>query len=92
MNSEGAAKISGANVNDKRYLVTLNTLILIVVLIVLASLCIGRYGIPVIDAIKILLSKIFPIHGTWDQTMENVIFSWVMPLNKSIWTSLRLGR
>ena len=34
MNSEGAAKISGANINDKRYLATLNTLILIVVLIV----------------------------------------------------------
>ena len=79
MNSEGAAKISGANINDKRYLATLNTLILIVVLIVLASLCIGRYGIPVIDAIKILLSKIFPIHGTWDQTMENVIFNLRLP-------------
>jgi len=45
----------------------------------LVSLTVGRYGISLLDSIKILISKIYPIAQTWDSTTESVIFTLRLP-------------
>lgn len=52
---------------------------LLALLVCLGALCIGRYGISLWDAVRILLSRIFPIQQTWTNTMENVVFQLRLP-------------
>lgn len=52
---------------------------LLAVLVCLGALCIGRYGIGLMDAVRILLSRVLPIEQTWTNTMENVIFQIRLP-------------
>lgn len=55
--------------------------LLVVLLIVcfLVSFVLGRYPIPIIDLIKILLSNFIPIEPTWTDEMETVLYNIRMP-------------
>ena len=52
---------------------------IIVIALILTALCVGRYHVPVIQAVKILLSQVFPITPTWDKTMYDVIINLRLP-------------
>ncbi len=45
----------------------------------LASFCLGRYGVPLDELIKIILSKLFPIEQSWTSQMETVVFNIRLP-------------
>lgn len=60
----------------KRNMVILTTAL---VLIYLISFCLGRYGIPLDQLLRILLSRIFPIEKTWTDQMETVVFNIRQP-------------
>jgi len=66
--------------NDhSKYLLTIFGLTAILLIVVSASLTLGRYNMSVIDAVKIILSSFIPIQVTWDRTMEAVIFQLRFP-------------
>ena len=48
-------------------------------IVALASLSIGRYGVGILDIIKILLSRILPIESTWTMQAEAAILSIRLP-------------
>ena len=47
--------------------------------LILAALCIGRYGQTPLETIKILLSRAFPIEQTWENGAETVVFLARLP-------------
>ncbi|PWL44105.1 MAG: iron ABC transporter permease [Bacillota bacterium] len=51
----------------------------IALVVCIGSLCVGRYGIGPLEAVKILLSRIIPMESTWTPTMENVVFRIRLP-------------
>lgn len=57
----------------------LGALVVVTILAAFVSLCVGRYGIGLLDMGRILMSKIIAIPRTWDNTMENVVFSIRVP-------------
>ena len=62
----------------KDYLLTLLLVILLLVL-ALISLCVGRYGIPILDVIDVLYSKLVGKPANVDSTVENVILNLRLP-------------
>lgn len=58
---------------------TLFTFILVLIITVILSLCLGRYFINPIDVIKILLSKIIPLETTWNEMSETVVLGLRLP-------------
>lgn len=49
------------NPEDRPLGLVLTLAAVIVIVLILTALCVGRYHVPVIQAVKILLSQIFPI-------------------------------
>lgn len=45
----------------------------------LFSFSIGRYGVPVSEVVRILLSRVFPIRQTWTQEMQTVVIQIRLP-------------
>ncbi|MEA5049580.1 MAG: iron ABC transporter permease [Eubacteriales bacterium] len=45
----------------------------------LLSFSIGRYGVPVSEVVRILLSRVFPIQQTWTQEMQTVVIQIRLP-------------
>lgn len=52
---------------------------IVFILVFFLSFFVGRYPINPFTLIKVLLSKIFPITQTWNNSVENVIFKIRMP-------------
>lgn len=67
------------NPEDRPLGLVLTLAAIIVVALILTALCVGRYHVPVVQAVKILLSQIFPITPTWDKTMYDVIINLRLP-------------
>ena len=67
------------NPEDRPLGLVLTLAAVIVIVLILTALCVGRYHVPVIQAVKILLSQIFPITPTWDKTMYDVIINLRLP-------------
>jgi iron complex transport system permease protein len=59
--------------------VVLLALALILVLVFLASFSLGRYGIPIIQVIKILFHPLFGYEQSWTDAMETVVWNIRMP-------------
>lgn len=59
--------------------VVLLALALILVLVFLASFSLGRYGIPIIQVIKILFHSLFGYEQSWTDAMETVVWNIRMP-------------
>lgn len=58
---------------------TVPILLFLLLAIFLFSLCAGRYNINVLEVLKILLSKIFPLDQTWPDTAANVVINLRVP-------------
>lgn len=52
---------------------------LMLLFVFLVSFSLGRYGVPLSQLVKILLSRIFDIPKTWTDNMETVVFSIRLP-------------
>lgn len=63
----------------RQYRLMLVVLLVILLCSVMASLTLGRYGMSVGEALKILLSKVVPIENTWDNTQESVVMRLRLP-------------
>lgn len=57
----------------------LPSLIILLVVGICITLCIGRYPVTPPEVLKILLSPIFPISHTWDPILDNLIFQIRLP-------------
>lgn len=66
------------NSNRKNVLIIV-ILSLLLGLVIIASFYLGRYPIPVKELGCILLSKVFPIEHSWTDTMETVLFNIRLP-------------
>lgn len=65
---------------SKKYTKTsLTVLIIIFIVCFFFSFALGRYPIKPNELVKILLSKIFPIHQTWAKQTETILFSIRLP-------------
>ena len=51
----------------------------VLVALCLASFCIGRYGVPLSQLLKIFANLIFDIPKTWTDNMETVVFNIRLP-------------
>jgi iron complex transport system permease protein len=69
----------GAEKNQRHYKSLMLTLFCLWIAMILAALCLGRYGVSVSDAAKILISRVIPIEKTWDATTEGVIMTLRLP-------------
>lgn len=74
-----AAVLRRTYLDKRKYLTTMAGLTVILIVVVMASLVLGRFNLSIIDAVKIAFSPIFPIRVTWDGTMEAVIFKLRLP-------------
>lgn len=74
MNTAGLKK----KINQKYYAVFAG-LILVLVLAGILALCVGRYWIPFPDVVKVLLSRVFPVSGSWDANTESVVMTLRLP-------------
>lgn len=45
----------------------------------LASFSLGRYGVPPLEVIRILLSRLLPMNATWTREMETVVLNIRLP-------------
>ena len=70
MNTAGLKK----KINQKYYAVFAG-LILVLVLAGILALCVGRYWVPFPDVVKVLLSRVFPVSGSWDANTESVVMT-----------------
>ncbi|WP_027185549.1 FecCD family ABC transporter permease [Desulfovibrio inopinatus] len=43
------------------------------------SFCVGRYDISIVQVVKVLASKVFPIQQDWPSTLDTVVFQVRMP-------------
>lgn len=55
------------------------TFIIVTAILFVVSLALGRYHVPVIETVKILIAQVFPIEPTWDSKMENIILNIRLP-------------
>ena len=78
-NAGRAGEMSGATVSDRKYRLLFAAALSALILVMVASLCIGRYGVGVADCVKILLSGIFHFPETWTKTMYNVVMVLRLP-------------
>lgn len=85
-NNERARQMSGGNISDAKYRVLVITLFVGLIAVMLAAICIGRYGISVLDCVKILVSKVVSITETWTKTMSNVV--WIIRLPRIVAAAL----
>ena len=53
--------------------------LILLVLIFLVSFAVGRYGVSVGNTVRILLSRVFHIEKTWDDTMEAIVLNNRLP-------------
>ena len=74
MNTAGLKK----KINQKYYAVFAG-LILVLVLAGILALCVGRYWVPFPDVVKVLLSRVFPVSGSWDANTESVVMTLRLP-------------
>lgn len=74
MNTAGLKK----KINQK-YDAVFAGLILVLVLAGILALCVGRYWIPFPDVVKVLLSRVFPVSGSWDANTESVVMTLRLP-------------
>ena len=51
---------------NQKYDAVFAGLILVLILAGILALCLGRYWIPFPDVVKVLLSRVFPVSGSWD--------------------------
>lgn len=66
----------GKRTNTRAFFVSMSVLFVIVFFV---SFALGRYPIPPVTVIKVLLSKILPIAETWSKSVETVIFQIRIP-------------
>ncbi len=57
----------------------LPSLIVILIVGICITLCMGRYPVAVQDVIKIVLASVFPITHNWDPLLDNLIFQIRLP-------------
>lgn len=62
-----------------RYRVTLALAVILLALVLVVALSVGRYSISFSTAVKVLLSKVFPIERPWDNKVEAVILTLRLP-------------
>lgn len=62
-----------------KYRLFLVILIITLLLVAVASLCIGQYKIPAKNVLLILLSRIFPVTEVWNDTMFRVVMYSRLP-------------
>ncbi len=79
MDSQHIVGIGDESFSKKSYPATFFLLFGLFIAMILIAISAGRYGISISNVIKILLSKIFSIQKTWDNTMENVMFNLRLP-------------
>lgn len=65
--------------NSKRNHIIIILLSVVLLFCFLISFIIGQYDISIIDVIKVLLSKIFPIQQTWSNQIQSVILNIRLP-------------
>lgn len=53
--------------------------VVLLIVVFAASLAVGRYGVPLDDTFRIVLSKVFPIHRTWGDIQEAVVMVYRFP-------------
>ena len=73
MNAKAASK------SKQRSLRMIGLLTIILIAVFLLSFCLGRYGVPVEQVVKILFSKILHFHKTWTAEMETVVLNIRLP-------------
>ncbi|HHX87293.1 MAG TPA: iron ABC transporter permease, partial [Firmicutes bacterium] len=49
------------------------------ILIFLVSLSVGKYHVPPLETLKILLSTVLPVHQSWSDQMQNVVLNMRLP-------------
>lgn len=79
VNAEGAGKLSGANLSDGQYRAVLAAAVALLVAVMLAAICIGRYGVTPFNCVKILASNFFDVEPTWTKTMQSVVMVLRLP-------------
>ena len=52
---------------------------LLLLLGAIVSLSLGRYGVPAVQVVRILLSRVVPLHKTWTDVMETVVVNIRLP-------------
>ena len=65
--------------SKNKYRLFISVLVVILLLVSVASLCIGQYKIPVKNVISILLNRFFPENGNWNDTMFRVVMYSRLP-------------
>ena len=79
VNAEGAGKLSGANLSNGQYRAVLAAAVALLVAVMLAAICIGRYGVTPFNCVKILASNFFDVEPTWTKTMQSVVMVLRLP-------------
>ena len=64
---------------NQKYDAVFAGLILVLILAGILALCLGRYWIPFPDVVKVLLSRVFPVSGSWDANTESVVMTLRLP-------------
>ena len=59
--------------------IILPVLVIILLTAMLSAICMGRYPITVIDALKVLFSKLFSVEQTWPPIYNTLIFKVRLP-------------
>lgn len=65
--------------SKNKYRLFMSVLVVILLLVSVASLCIGQYKIPGKNVISILLNRFFPENGNWNDTMFRVVMYSRLP-------------
>ena len=78
-NAERAGKMSGATMSDGKYRILLTAAVFLLIAIMVASICIGRYSVTISNCVRILASNIFSVAKTWTNTMYNVVMVLRLP-------------
>lgn len=64
---------------QRRYKQTLAVLTCVLIGMIMAAFCLGRYSVAAVDVVKILLAQIMPVAKTWDATTEGVVLILRLP-------------
>lgn len=76
MHGKGGTRTTASS---RRAAVCITVLCVALLLVFLLSFVLGRYDVPVMDVVRILLSRVFPLESTWERNMEIVVLNVRLP-------------
>jgi iron complex transport system permease protein len=79
MGKKQLSDIATVTWNRRNHFYTPVVLAMLLLVGAIISLSLGRYGVPAIQVVRILLNRVIPLHKTWTDVMETVVVNIRLP-------------